>query len=126
MLVEIENTNFIDTSILFLDASDEELVARYKETRRTHPMAMDGLVTEGIRKERAILNDLKTQASLVIDTTTLTLANFVRKSIILSNQREIKDFASNLFLLASNMGCQSIQTSLWMFVSCQTHIISQS
>lgn len=39
MLIEIENTNFIDTSILFLDASDEELVARYKETRRAHPMA---------------------------------------------------------------------------------------
>ena len=72
MLVEIENTNFIDTSILFLDASDEELVARYKETRRTHPMAMNGLVTEGIRKERAILNDLKKQASVIIDTTTLT------------------------------------------------------
>lgn len=72
MLVEIENTDFIDTSILFLDASDEELVARYKETRRTHPMAMNGLVTEGIRKERAILNDLKMQASVIIDTTTLT------------------------------------------------------
>lgn len=72
MLVEIENTEFIDTSILFLDASDEELVARYKETRRTHPMAMNGLVTEGIRKERAILNDLKMQASVIIDTTTLT------------------------------------------------------
>lgn len=72
MLVEIENTDFIDTSLLFLDASDEELVARYKETRRTHPMAMNGLVTEGIRKERAILNDLKMQASVIIDTTTLT------------------------------------------------------
>ncbi|EOS8112316.1 RNase adapter RapZ [Enterococcus hirae] len=72
MLVEIENTDFIDTSILFLDASDEELVARYKETRRTHPMAMNGLVTEGISKERAILNDLKMQASVIIDTTTLT------------------------------------------------------
>lgn len=72
MLVEIKNTDFIDTSILFLDASDEELVARYKETRRTHPMAMNGLVTEGIRKERAILNDLKMQASVIIDTTTLT------------------------------------------------------
>ncbi|EPH96798.1 hypothetical protein D920_01962 [Enterococcus faecalis 13-SD-W-01] len=72
MLVEIENTDFIDTSVLFLDASDEELVARYKETRRTHPMAMDGLVTEGIRKERAILNDLKVRASVVIDTTKLT------------------------------------------------------
>src|SRR5699024_7137196 len=66
------NTNFIDTQVLFLDASDEELVSRYKETRRTHPMAMDGLITEGIRKERAILEDLKTKATMVIDTTTLT------------------------------------------------------
>ncbi|EOL46661.1 ATP-binding protein [Enterococcus phoeniculicola] len=72
MLIEIENTDFIDTSVLFLDASDSELVSRYKETRRTHPMAMDGLVTEGIRKERAILNDIKSQASIVIDTTELS------------------------------------------------------
>lgn len=72
MLAEIENTSFIDTRILFLDASDTELVSRYKETRRTHPLAMDGLVTEGIRKERAILEDLKTRASIVIDTTNLT------------------------------------------------------
>lgn len=72
MLAEIENTQLIDTKILFLDCSDVELVSRYKETRRVHPMAMDGLVTEGIRKERAILEDLKVKASLVIDTTTLT------------------------------------------------------
>lgn len=72
MLIDIENTNFIDTRMLFLDASDNELVSRYKETRRAHPLAMDGLVTEGIRKERAILDDLKTRASIVIDTTTLT------------------------------------------------------
>ncbi len=72
MLAEIENTQLIDTKILFLDASDVELVSRYKETRRVHPLAMDGLVTEGIRKERAILEDLKVKASLVIDTTTLT------------------------------------------------------
>ena len=72
MLINIENTAFIDTRVLFLDASDSELVSRYKETRRTHPLAMDGLITEGIRKERAILDDLKTQASIVIDTTNLT------------------------------------------------------
>ncbi|MGM0124056.1 ATP-binding protein [Enterococcus sp. AZ194] len=72
MLIEIENTGFIDTSVLFLDASDAELVSRYKETRRTHPMAMDGLVTEGIRKERAILDDMKARASIVIDTTELS------------------------------------------------------
>lgn len=72
MLVEIENTNMIDTKVLFLDASDEELVSRYKETRRTHPMAMEGLVTEGIRKERGIMEDLKTNATIIIDTTALT------------------------------------------------------
>src|SRR5699024_661582 len=72
MLVEMENTAFIDTQVLFLDASDNELVARYKETRRTHPLAMDGLITEGIRKERALLEELKAQATLVINTTTLT------------------------------------------------------
>lgn len=72
MLLEIENTGFIDTSILFLDCSDEELVSRYKETRRAHPLAMSGMISEGIRKERAILEDLKVRATLVIDTTDLT------------------------------------------------------
>ncbi len=72
MLAEIKNTGFIDTRVLFLDASDNELVSRYKETRRTHPLAMEGLITEGIRKERAILEDLKARASLVINTTSLT------------------------------------------------------
>lgn len=72
MLVSIENTHFIDTQVLFLDATDEELVSRYKETRRAHPLAMDGLITEGIRKERAILEDLKPKATIVIDTTTMT------------------------------------------------------
>lgn len=72
MLIEIENTNFINTRVLFLDASDEELVSRYKETRRAHPLAMDGLVTEGIKKERHLLEEFKTQASVVVDTTELT------------------------------------------------------
>lgn len=72
MLVEIENTNIIDTTLLFLDASDHELVSRYKETRRTHPLAMDGLVTEGIGKERAILEEIKGDANLVIDTSNLS------------------------------------------------------
>ncbi|MGX7244711.1 RNase adapter RapZ [Enterococcus quebecensis] len=72
MLVELENTNLIDTTIMFLDATDEELVSRYKETRRAHPLAMDGLVTEGIRKERAILEEIRGDAQVVIDTTDLS------------------------------------------------------
>lgn len=72
MLIELENTEIIDTTILFLDASDEELVSRYKETRRTHPIAMDGLVTEGIRKERSLLEVIKGESQLVIDTSKLS------------------------------------------------------
>ncbi|WEG74059.1 RNase adapter RapZ [Vagococcus intermedius] len=72
MLVEIENTKMIDTNVLFLDSTDEELVSRYKETRRTHPLAMDGLVTEGIRKERGLLEEIKGDAQLVVDTTDLS------------------------------------------------------
>lgn len=71
VLVQMEDTQMIETSIVFLDASDEELVSRYKETRRTHPLAMDGLVTEGIRKERALLEEIKAEA-MVIDTTNLS------------------------------------------------------
>ncbi|UUV99169.1 RNase adapter RapZ [Vagococcus luciliae] len=71
MLIEIENTKLVDTTVMFLDASDRELVSRYKETRRAHPLAMDGLVTEGIKKERALLEELKGEAQLVIDTTEL-------------------------------------------------------
>ena len=71
MLVDLENTKLVDTTIMFLEASDKELVSRYKETRRTHPLAMDGLVTEGIVKERSLLKELKAEAQLVIDTSNL-------------------------------------------------------
>ena len=43
----------MDYEILFLDASDDVLIKRYKETRRNHPLAGDGRVDKGIQKERA-------------------------------------------------------------------------
>ena len=57
--------------ILFLDADDRTLVKRYKETRRTHPLAMAGRVDDGIREERKRLNFLKERADYIIDTTHL-------------------------------------------------------
>lgn len=65
----------LQVEILFLDASDVELVSRYKETRRLHPLSRQGGVLEGIQKERALLSDLKRQADVVIDTTELTPRN---------------------------------------------------
>lgn len=49
---EIEVSEDMDFKVLFLDATDSELVARYKETRRSHPLAADGRVLDGIQLER--------------------------------------------------------------------------
>ena len=61
----------ISYEILFLDASDDVLVKRYKETRRTHPLAGLGRVDEGIRKERKALEFLKKDADYILDTSQL-------------------------------------------------------
>lgn len=57
--------------ILFMDASDEVLVKRYKETRRQHPVCPTGRVEDGIAKERKILEQIKSDADYVIDTSGL-------------------------------------------------------
>ena len=57
--------------ILFMDASDEVLIKRYKESRRAHPLAPEGRVEDGIRKEREILKDIKSKSDYVIDTSRL-------------------------------------------------------
>lgn len=57
--------------ILFLDASDDVLVKRYKETRRKHPLALEDRINTGIEKERKILNDVKERANYIIDTSNL-------------------------------------------------------
>jgi UPF0042 nucleotide-binding protein len=56
--------------IVFLDASDEVLLARFKETRRTHPVSDKGNVMEGIALEREKLAELKSMADKIIDTST--------------------------------------------------------
>lgn len=61
----------ISYEILFLDASDNVLLKRYKETRRSHPLARDGRIAEGIRKEREAMEFLKEHADIILDTSTL-------------------------------------------------------
>ena len=55
--------------VLFLEASEQTLVTRYKETRRRHPLAPEGSVAAGVAAERALLEPLRGRADLVIDTT---------------------------------------------------------
>lgn len=63
-----------DYEILFLDASDETLIKRYKETRRMHPLADGGRIIDGIQKERKLLEDARRAATHVIDTSSMTNA----------------------------------------------------
>ncbi|MFC3928691.1 RNase adapter RapZ [Streptococcus caprae] len=72
ILDELESNEAIDFRILFLDATDGELVSRYKETRRSHPLAADGRVLDGISLERELLAPLKSMSQNVVDTTELT------------------------------------------------------
>lgn len=57
--------------ILFLEAEDDVLVKRYKETRRNHPLAGDNRIIEGIKKEREEIAFLKNRADYILDTSTL-------------------------------------------------------
>lgn len=58
--------------ILFLEASDETLVRRYKETRRKHPLMEEGRVLDAILKERTMLEEIRGKANKIIDTSKLS------------------------------------------------------
>ena len=66
--------------ILFLDSSDTTLVKRYKETRRSHPLAGKGRVDSGIQLEREKLAFIKQQANVILDTSSL-LTRELRKEL---------------------------------------------
>ena len=93
VLDELEQNENIDFKILFLDAADKELVARYKETRRSHPLAADGRILDGIKLERELLAPLKNLSQNVVDTTDLTPRE-LRKTISeqFSNQADMLSF----------------------------------
>lgn len=68
VLDELSESTWVTPQILFLDANDDALVRRYKETRRSHPLATGGLPLEGIKRERSILDELKGRAQSIYNT----------------------------------------------------------
>ncbi len=87
--------------ILFLDASDEDLVNRYEATRRRHPLAPADRVVEGIRKERLMMGSLKEGADLIIDTSGMS-------------PHDLRDRIRDIF--ASRPEETSVQVSIISFV----------
>ncbi len=88
------------TRVLFLDAADDVLVRRYEATRRKHPLAGGERVSGGIAKERSLLEELKGQADIVLDTTEL-------------NVHELRDRLRKLFDVDLSEG--TLQTSIVSF-----------
>lgn len=75
--------------ILFLEADDDVLVRRYKETRRRHPLSPHGSTLEGIRDEREMLSDLRSKATLIIDTSNLSPTD-LRKQLVEVFSKKVK------------------------------------
>ena len=71
VLEALEDSGFA-YEILFLEASDEALIRRFKESRRRHPLLPEGSVLAGIQQERQRLQELRGRAHRVIDTSSLT------------------------------------------------------
>ena len=71
--------------ILFMEASDDVLLKRYKETRRLHPLSPEGRVEEGIHREREILKEIREKADYIFDTSHLLT-------------RELKEEIDNIFV----------------------------
>lgn len=63
----------VSLRVLFLEASEESLVRRFESSRRPHPLQQGARILDGLRRERLVLGDLRSQADLVIDTTNLNV-----------------------------------------------------
>ena len=88
------------TRVLFLDASDEVLVRRFDATRRRHPVAESDRVSDGITRERELLERIKEQADVVVDTSEL-------------NVHELRDRLRELFAEFLHSGGQ-----VWLCGAC--------
>ena len=74
--------------LLFMDATDEAIIRRYKETRRRHPLAPSARLSDGIRQERAQLARVREKATYIIDTSALRKADLKKKILALFGHAE--------------------------------------
>ncbi|OQB14528.1 MAG: glmZ(sRNA)-inactivating NTPase [Firmicutes bacterium ADurb.Bin193] len=91
--------------ILFLDANDETLIKRYKETRRKHPLSVDDRLPEAIAKERKMLDEIRVNATHVIDTSLLSIQNLKAKLLkLFSSDEEKREIVINILSFGFKYG----------------------
>ena len=104
VLDRMKDTGY-DYEILFMDAEDSVLVKRYKESRRSHPLARTGRIDEGIRLEREKMNFLRKRADYIIDTSHL-LTRELRQEIekIFVDDREFSNIVISVLSFGFKYG----------------------
>ncbi len=97
------NGNYCE--VLFLEASDETIIKRYKETRRKHPYAKGGLLIESINEERQLLAEIRNHADYVIDTSGLLTKQLKEQILALfEEQKKYKSMTLNILSFGFKRG----------------------
>ncbi|MBE7042168.1 MAG: RNase adapter RapZ [Ruminococcaceae bacterium] len=107
LLREMEQTDLmdVDVKLIFLEASDEVIIRRYKETRRKHPLAPNSRVSDGLVQERKLLEKVKKRADIVIDTS-LMKSQQLRNTLydILDDADKSKEISVNILSFGYKYG----------------------
>jgi len=80
-LKELEQKGNVNYQIVYLEAEDATIIRRFKETRRRHPLAKDGSISEGIAEERKMLEEIRGRADLILNTSQMK-ASELRQEIV--------------------------------------------
>lgn len=123
-MLEILKSKDVQYEVLFLDAEDTVLVKRYKETRRSHPLAQGERVDKGIMRERQKMEFLKKEADYIIDTSRL-LTRELKTELekIFVQDEEFNSMYVTILSLDSSMEFRQILISSWMCGFCQIRIM---
>ncbi len=96
----------IKYTMVFLEATDDTLVSRFKETRRKHPLWEEGTVLDDIKRERELLEPIKNVADLIIDTTDTELKELRKKILLFAEEKEsLKDMVIDVSSFGYKYGC---------------------
>ncbi len=87
ILEDMDKKN-LEYEMLFMDASDDAIIRRYKETRRRHPMAPSSRISDGVAKERSRLESVRGKATYLIDTSNMSKAELRDKIKLLFGKTE--------------------------------------
>lgn len=90
--------------MLFMDASDDVIIRRYKETRRRHPMAPSSRISDGVAKERYRLETVRSKATYIIDTSNLAKSELKEKLVRLFGNAEGEQMNINVLSFGFKFG----------------------